>query len=155
MASMIEDAIGPLLMEKKAEWCREIRSQRKSGFTMGSDIYFLTEPGQCVVRYIGESSDVANRYSKHIRDAVFRPEVAPVSRWISRLIESGQIPDVHLVARVEAYGFSYQALVSYCVAARAVEKDLVERASRGHRVSNPGMTFDLLNVEHVPAGLTA
>lgn len=150
MASKIEEALGGELFARKRSIGHDIDEQI-AHYSSGKYLYYLLEPGSNVVRYIGVAVDVRSRFAVHLQQAMFGKSKPPVSRWIAGLVESGELPDVRVVAKVTTTGFSFEKMLSSCVATRALERWVIRAAIKGRWMTNAKLKYDLLNVEHVPA----
>lgn len=116
-------------------------------------VYYLIEPEENVVRYVGVAQCVADRFASHISQC--RKGTAPVAKWVRSLVERGELPRCEVAAAVHAYGgfFTQQVWTSFAV--RALERAIVQHAQHGYMPSNlrnerfGGYRADLLNVEHL------
>jgi len=94
-----------------------------------SYIYFLLDPRNNKVRYIGITNDPKNRLDMHIRNKEAIKE-SPKRKWIERLAKEGLYPTMLLVARFESR-----------VDCEKVERQLIWEFSERQKIYNSKHTY--------------
>lgn len=136
------------LADERARLRADMKGRKQTAY-----VYYLIEPDQNVIRYVGVAQCVAGRLGSHISQC--RKAKTPVSRWVRSLVERGVLPRCEVVAAVSSFGGIMTSWVWNDFAVRSLEKAIVQAAAAGCLRSNlrserfGGYRADLLNVEHL------
>ena len=87
-------------------------------------IYFLTDPNDGMVRYIGITNSPKTRFNNHLHQAVTMVS-NPKNLWIEELLEKDEYPTMLLVAKFEDRS-----------EAELVEKQLINDFSKKQEIYN-------------------
>ena len=109
-------------------------------------LYFLLEPDEDIIRYVGHCTHPASRYRQHV-NSCHSPRLF---RWIDSLRMKGTLPRMQLVAKIRPMKWSREAEVCGRWLAARAEQALIEAVAKGRYYGNQDMEADLLNRQHVP-----
>lgn len=143
---------------------RNLINERLSAFNQSDFrgcfcIYALCEPERNVMRYIGRTKNLFNRY----RDHVLGKTSQPVSQWIDTLRKQSTLPRLMVLSRIYTMrehlaemggGDESSHLVRTCkviwpgVISTLAEAALIDHIVNGRTFNNGPWKADLLNVRH-------
>lgn len=102
--------------------------------------YFLLEPDEDVIRYVGCCTNPVERYQAHLSK-----RAAPLVReWVDSL--GGRLPRMEIVGTVGHYGPWLNEAATVAYFGEVLEADLIRRIKAGSFVGNRKMASKLLNV---------
>lgn len=133
-----ENAGRPTTPERKQR-TNAIREQLKK-YQKVRYFYFLLEPDEDVIRYVGCCADPVQRFLAHIGNGA-----APqVKAWVHSL--GGRLPRMEVVGTVGHYGPWMNEAATLAYFGEVLESDLIRRIRAGKFVGNRKMVGKLLNV---------
>lgn len=109
-------------------------------------IYFLMEPDEDVIRYVGSCKKPVERFRSHINGSCG----SRVAKWIASLKERGTLPRMKVVASVGVFGPNRASPVCGWYLGGLLEKGVIRSIALNRWYANEPYPASLLNVHGMP-----
>lgn len=128
-------AVSPDRKQRANEIREQLKRHQKVRY-----LYFLLEPDEDVIRYVGCCTSPVERFQAHLSK-----RASPLVRaWVDSL--GGRLPRMEVVGTVGHFGPWLHEAATIAYFGEVLELDLIRRINSGQFVGNRKMAGNLLNV---------